>query len=166
MLNTVGHSSLQVLAVRLDQFIGALQELQFMLVANSPLLFKKLMAGTVLLAYIIGPKSCIDIAAATKQDSFSANLTFAHMRCIALQNKPNFAAVFALLAIFVRNLQVLAIEFVLLAIDFVPLANEFVLLANEFVPLAIEFVPLAIEFVLLEIEFVLNSSLWQEISSF
>ena len=57
-----------------------------MLVAKSPLLFKKLMAGTVLLAYIIGPKSCIDIAAATKQDSFSANLTFAHMCCIALIN--------------------------------------------------------------------------------
>ena len=78
------HSYLQEFAVRLDQFIGAPQELQFMLVANSPLLFKKLMAGTVLLAYIIGPKSCIDIAAVTKQGSFSPNLTFATKHAHAL----------------------------------------------------------------------------------
>ena len=60
------HSSLQALAVCLHQFMGTPHELQFMAVASSPLLFKKVMAGTVLLAYIISPKVCIDMVEATE----------------------------------------------------------------------------------------------------
>ena len=52
------HPSLQALVVRVIQFIGTLHVVQFMLLASSPLLFRKLMAAIVLLAKIIG----VDIA--------------------------------------------------------------------------------------------------------
>ena len=54
------HPSLQALVVRVTQFIGTPHVLQFMLVARSPLLFRKLMAAILLLAKIIGPR--VDIA--------------------------------------------------------------------------------------------------------
>ena len=46
--------SLQALVVRVTQFIGTPHVVQFMLLASSPLLFRKLMAAIVLLAKIIG----------------------------------------------------------------------------------------------------------------
>ena len=54
------HPSLQALVVRVTQFIGTPHVVQFMLLASSPLLFRKLMAAIVLLAKIIGPR--VDIA--------------------------------------------------------------------------------------------------------
>ena len=48
------HPSLQALVVRVTQFIGT-PHVQFMLLASSPLLFRKLMAAIVLLAKLIGP---------------------------------------------------------------------------------------------------------------
>ena len=54
------HPSLQALVVRVTQFIGIPHVVQFMLLASSPLLFRKLMAAIVLLAKIIGPR--VDIA--------------------------------------------------------------------------------------------------------
>ena len=48
------HPSLQALVVRVTQFIGT-PHVQFILLASSPLLFRKLMAAIVLLAKIIGP---------------------------------------------------------------------------------------------------------------
>ena len=47
------HPSLQALVVRVAQFIGT-PHIQFMLLASSPLLFRKLMAAIVLLAKLIG----------------------------------------------------------------------------------------------------------------
>ena len=52
--------SLQALVVRLTQFIAIPQVVQFMLLANRPLLFKKSIAATVPLAKIIGPRVDID----------------------------------------------------------------------------------------------------------
>ena len=50
------HPSLQALVVRVTQFIGTPHVVQFMLLASSPLLFRKLMAALVLLAKTIGPR--------------------------------------------------------------------------------------------------------------
>ena len=53
--------SLQALVVRLTQFIAIPQVVQFLLLANRPLLFKKSIAAIVPLAKIIGPRIDIDI---------------------------------------------------------------------------------------------------------
>ena len=59
------HPSLQALVVRVTQFIGTPHVVQFMLLASSPLLFRKLMVAIVLLAKIIGPR--VDIAMASRR---------------------------------------------------------------------------------------------------
>ena len=53
--------SLQALVVRFTQFIAIPQVVQFMLLANRPLLFIKSIAAIVPLAKIIGPRVDIDI---------------------------------------------------------------------------------------------------------
>ena len=54
------HTSLQALVVRVTQFIGTPHVVQFMLLASSPLLLRKLMAAIVLSAKVIGPR--VDIS--------------------------------------------------------------------------------------------------------
>lgn len=63
------HPSLHALVVRLTQFIDIPQLLQFMLLANRLLLFRKSIAAVVPLAKIIGPK--VDMDMTTKEASES-----------------------------------------------------------------------------------------------